>query len=79
MRRYAERALEKLGLSPCTDEEIEEGEVLMEDAMKVTTFYTISLMLAPVIETVVLLDRVLYLFEQGWSALFSRQNCVSWR
>lgn len=37
----------------------------LEQWQRVVIFYSIRLMLAPVIETVVQLDRLLYLKEQG--------------
>lgn len=38
---------------------------MLDDWMKVVYFYTLRVMVAPVIETVVLLDRALFVVENG--------------
>ena len=65
---YAVKATERLML----DLNLEENQDLIENLSgqwwNVVTFYSLRLVLAPVIETVVLLDRVLSLQERGFGA-----------
>jgi hypothetical protein len=42
-----------------------EAEEMAERWCDVVVFYTLRLSLAPLLETAVLLDRMLYLYEQG--------------
>lgn len=65
---YAIKATGKLGV----DLKLEENKEVIDDLTaqwwNVVTFYSLRLMLAPVIETVVLLDRMLSLYERGHGA-----------
>uniref|UniRef100_A0A2R5L8G1 Putative rrna adenine n-6-methyltransferase n=1 Tax=Ornithodoros turicata TaxID=34597 RepID=A0A2R5L8G1_9ACAR len=66
---YAEKALEKFPLQVC---DIQVDNPVLEEAMKdwkkVITFYSLRLLLAPAIESLILTDRMLYLWEQGISS-----------
>lgn len=44
---------------------LEQAAAMTERWKDVVAFYTLRLALAPVVETLVLLDRMLYLHEQG--------------
>jgi len=72
---YVGRATQKLvaeaGLEPFTEEELTCPEVEKRLARwwEVVTFYTLRLAMAPVIETVILLDRQLFLFENGHNSI----------
>jgi len=72
---YVGRATQKLvaeaGLQPFTEEELTCPEVEKRLARwwEVVTFYTLRLAMAPVIETVILLDRQLSLFENGHNSI----------
>merc|ERR1719378_620844 len=59
------------GLQPFTEEELTCPEVEKRLARwwEVVTFYTLRLAMAPVIETVILLDRQLFLFENGHNSI----------
>jgi len=67
---YAKRATVNLvseGMEAFTDDELDNADVnhLLSHWWKVVLFYTIRLSFAPVIETVILLDRSLFLLESG--------------
>jgi len=72
---YVGRATQKLvaesGLQPFTDEELTCPEVVkrLSRWWEVVTFYTLRLAMAPVIETVILLDRQLFLYENGHNSI----------
>jgi len=72
---YVERATQKLvaeaGLQPFTEEELTCPEVEKRLARwwEVVTFYSLRLAMAPVIETVILLDRQLFLYENGHNSI----------
>ncbi|XP_063432236.1 methyltransferase-like protein 25B [Mytilus trossulus] len=67
--RYAKIALDKLGLDSEIDSDILKTLLCKLSNWKdVVAFYTIRLALAPVVETVILLDRMFYLKEQGISS-----------
>ncbi len=64
--RYAVKALGRLNLDPDINEaQLDRALQRLSDWNHVVAFYTLRLVLAPVIETFILLDRVLYLHEQG--------------
>jgi hypothetical protein len=72
---YVERATQKLvadaGLQPFTVEELTCPEVEKRLARwwEVVTFYSLRLAMAPVIEAVILLDRQLFLYENGHNSI----------
>lgn len=60
----------KLGLKvPLEDLESEETLVNLSQWKRVVIFYTLRLLLAPLVETILLLDRLLYLQELGKTRL----------
>ncbi|XP_046583970.1 probable methyltransferase-like protein 25 [Haliotis rubra] len=63
---YAKTALEKLGFtSDIPPEVLSVAESYLPLWKDVVVFYTLRLCLAPVVETLLLLDRMLYLLEHG--------------
>jgi hypothetical protein len=68
--RYITLAFRKLELEvPLEDLECEEMQMNLLQWKRVVIFYTLRLLLAPLVETVLLLDRLLYLKELGKSRL----------
>ncbi|XP_021920504.1 protein RRNAD1-like isoform X2 [Zootermopsis nevadensis] len=64
--QYITLAFINLGLEvPVEDLESEETQLDLSQWKRVVIFYTLRLILAPVVETVLLLDRLLYLQELG--------------
>ena len=65
--KYAEDNLGKVGidLGNVSSNLLNECENLTSNWMQVVAFYTLRLSLAPAIETLILLDRMLFLFEKG--------------
>ena len=64
--RYAVKALGRLNLDPDLNEsQLDRAQQRLSNWNHIVAFYTLRLVLAPVIETLILLDRVLYLHEQG--------------
>ncbi|XP_047116896.1 methyltransferase-like protein 25B isoform X1 [Schistocerca piceifrons] len=63
-RDYCEIATARLGVKiPSEDFFSEETCLSLSEWKKVVTFYTLRLMLAPLVETIILLDRLLFLQE----------------
>lgn len=64
--RYARKALRKFPL-PISEEDLNapELESLLKEWKRVVLFYSLRLLLAPVVESLVLTDRALYLSEHG--------------
>ncbi|XP_077430899.1 methyltransferase-like protein 25B [Vanacampus margaritifer] len=62
---YARLGLARLGLPPSLP--LEEGrlEAMLAQQGRVVVFFSLALLLAPVVETMVLLDRIIYLQENG--------------
>lgn len=74
--RYASQGLKKLGLSiKIPDDIFEEAFCVLEQWRQVVIFYSLRLSLSPVVESLILLDRQLYLYEQG---LFWIDCIVDW-
>lgn len=63
--RYARLGLARLGLP--LDLDLDQNRVcgLLQQQRKVVVFFSLTLLLAPVVETLVLLDRMVYLQENG--------------
>lgn len=59
-------AVDKLGINLKQEELVSERiQSCLDQWQRVVIFYSLRLMLAPVIETIVQLDRLLYLAEEG--------------
>ena len=68
---YAVLAVERLGLQPPDETDLDRDEiirVLLNQRNKVITVFTLAFMLGPIIESVILLDRMIYLAENGISS-----------
>ena len=58
--------MKKLQLDPSlTEAQLQRAEHRLARWKEVVAFYTLRLSLAPLVETAILLDRVLYLYEHG--------------
>ncbi|NWY67845.1 RRNAD protein, partial [Erithacus rubecula] len=65
--QYAHLGLPLAGLDPArVPLDSEAVGAMLEQQHKVVAFYTLGQLLAPVVETLILLDRLLYLREQGF-------------
>ncbi|NXL40094.1 RRNAD protein, partial [Glaucidium brasilianum] len=65
--QYARLGLPRVGLDPATVPLDSEAVVAMlEQQHKVVAFFSLTQLLAPLVETLILLDRLLYLREQGF-------------
>uniref|UniRef100_A0A3Q2P3S2 Methyltransferase like 25B n=1 Tax=Fundulus heteroclitus TaxID=8078 RepID=A0A3Q2P3S2_FUNHE len=62
---YARLGLPRVGLPPDLALDQERVAAMLEQQNKVVVYFTLSLLLAPVVETLVLLDRMIYLKENG--------------
>ena len=64
--RYAVKALTRLKLDPTlTEDQLQRAHACMARWKEIVAFYTVRLALAPVMESLVLLDRVAFLQEHG--------------
>uniref|UniRef100_K1QF35 UPF0431 protein C1orf66-like protein n=1 Tax=Magallana gigas TaxID=29159 RepID=K1QF35_MAGGI len=64
--QYANQGLKRLGLSSeIPDDILEEASRFLEQWRQVVIFYSLRLSVSPVVESLILLDRQLYLYEQG--------------
>ncbi|NXS42226.1 RRNAD protein, partial [Balaeniceps rex] len=64
--QYARLGLPRVGLDPATIPlDSEAIRAMLEQQHKVVAFFSLTLLLAPLVETLILLDRLLYLQEQG--------------
>ncbi|XP_052750162.1 methyltransferase-like protein 25B isoform X2 [Galleria mellonella] len=65
-QRYCTLAVEKLEIPlPVCADTWSRGEADLQHWRRVVTVYTLRLLLAPLVETVILLDRVLFVIENG--------------
>ncbi|NXD88859.1 RRNAD protein, partial [Halcyon senegalensis] len=65
--QYARLGLPRVGLDPATIPlDTEAVGAMLEQQHKVVAFFSLALLLAPLVETLILLDRLLYLREQGF-------------
>lgn len=62
---YARLGLVRVGLPPDLPLDPERVEALLEQQGRVVVYFSLSLLLAPVVESLVLLDRIIYLQENG--------------
>lgn len=63
--RYARLGLARVGLPPGLRLEPERVEAMLNQQGRVVVYFSLALLLAPVVETLVLLDRMIYLQENG--------------
>lgn len=63
--RYACLGLARVGLPPDLPLDPELVEAMLRQQNRVVVYFSLSLLLAPVVETLVLLDRMIYLQENG--------------
>lgn len=54
-----------MGLPPGLPLDPERVEAMLKQQSRVVVYFSLSLLLAPVVETLVLLDRMIYLQENG--------------
>ncbi|XP_009462740.1 PREDICTED: protein RRNAD1 [Nipponia nippon] len=65
--QYARLGLPRVGLDPAAVPlDSEAVEAMLEQQHKVVAFFSLTLLLAPLVETLILLDRLLYLRERGF-------------
>ena len=65
-RSYAEVGLRRLGLEPAvSSDQLERAQMKLTRWREVVAFFTLRLCVLPVVETVVLLDRMLFLAQNG--------------
>uniref|UniRef100_A0A3P9L3X5 Ribosomal RNA adenine dimethylase domain containing 1 n=1 Tax=Oryzias latipes TaxID=8090 RepID=A0A3P9L3X5_ORYLA len=62
---YARLGLARVGLAPDLPLDPERVEAMMEQQRRVVVYFSLTMLLAPVVETLVLLDRIIYLQENG--------------
>lgn len=62
---YARLGLPRVGLPPDLPLDSSRVEAMLEDQNRVVVFFSLALLLAPVVETLVLLDRIIFLQENG--------------
>jgi hypothetical protein len=74
LSRYATYAVEKLGLKlPQLHLENQETKDQLSQWLRVVSFYSLRLLLAPSIESAILLDRMMFLHENGNACLMDSQ------
>ncbi|XP_074540339.1 methyltransferase-like protein 25B [Halichoeres trimaculatus] len=62
---YARLGLPRVGLPPGLPLDPDRVEAMLKQQGRVVVYFSLSLLLAPVVETLVLLDRMIYLQENG--------------
>ncbi|XP_044129665.1 protein RRNAD1 [Bufo gargarizans] len=65
-REYAKQGLQRVGLVPDTPIDHTLVEDMLAQHQKVVAFFSLALLLAPLVETLILLDRMIFLQEQGF-------------
>ncbi|XP_063001683.1 methyltransferase-like protein 25B [Elgaria multicarinata webbii] len=63
---YARLGLERLGMSPKVALDPARLEAMLARQHQVVAFFSLALLLAPLVETLILLDRMIYLQEEGF-------------
>lgn len=63
--RYARLGLARVGLPPGLPLDPERVESMLRQQGRVVVYFSLALLLAPAVETLVLLDRMIYLQENG--------------
>ncbi|NP_001089353.1 methyltransferase like 25B L homeolog [Xenopus laevis] len=65
-KEYAREGLKRVGLDPDTTLDEVLVDRMLSQHQKVVAFFSLALLLAPLIETLILLDRMIFLHEQGF-------------
>ncbi|XP_053561253.1 methyltransferase-like protein 25B [Bombina bombina] len=65
-KEYARLGLKRVGLDPDTPLNEASVEHMLSQHQNVIAFFTLALLLAPLVETLILLDRIIYLQEEGF-------------
>ncbi|KAM9851818.1 LOW QUALITY PROTEIN: methyltransferase-like protein 25B [Aulostomus maculatus] len=65
---YARLGLARVGLPPGLPLDLERVEAMLQQQGRVVVYFSLALLLAPVVETLVLLDRIIYLQQNGVAA-----------
>lgn len=63
---YAMRGLERVGLNPNSPLDEASVEHMLSQQQNVVVFFSLALLLAPLVETLILLDRMIFLQEKGF-------------
>lgn len=66
--RYVRRGLQRVGLDPQLPLDAAALGAQQAQGNRVVAFFSLTLLLAPLVETLILLDRLLYIQEQGFHA-----------
>lgn len=66
--RYVQQGLQRVGLDPQLPLDLAALWAQQAQENRVVAFFSLALLLAPLVETLILLDRLLYLQEQGFYA-----------
>ncbi|KAM5293682.1 methyltransferase-like protein 25B isoform 5-T5 [Glossophaga mutica] len=64
--KYVQRGLQRVGLDPQLPLNLAALRAHQSQENRVVAFFSLALLLAPLVETLILLDRLLYLQEQGF-------------
>lgn len=77
--RYVKQGLKRVGLDPQLPLDLAALQAHQAQENRVVAFFSLALLLAPLVETLILLDRMLYLQEQGevmrfWGSLESLES-----
>ncbi|XP_053330903.1 methyltransferase-like protein 25B [Spea bombifrons] len=65
-KEYAKRGLKKIGLDPCAPLCESSVERMLSQQQNVVAFFSLALLLAPLVETLILLDRMIFVHEAGF-------------
>uniref|UniRef100_A0A8C5R125 Methyltransferase like 25B n=1 Tax=Leptobrachium leishanense TaxID=445787 RepID=A0A8C5R125_9ANUR len=63
---YAQRGLERVGLNPQTPICEESVQDMLAQQQNVVAFFSLALLLAPLVETLILLDRMIFVRQEGF-------------
>ncbi|XP_056401112.1 methyltransferase-like protein 25B, partial [Hyla sarda] len=63
---YAKQGLQRVGLNPDTPINPSLVDEMLAQHQKVVAFFSLALLLAPLVETLILLDRMIFLQERGF-------------
>ncbi|KAM5293680.1 methyltransferase-like protein 25B isoform 3-T3 [Glossophaga mutica] len=66
IEEYVQRGLQRVGLDPQLPLNLAALRAHQSQENRVVAFFSLALLLAPLVETLILLDRLLYLQEQGF-------------